>query len=66
MVDRMLCDMAIIGGNCATSCGISVSMSVMFFSAAARLSLSLSTPSKTSNIDRIDQQMGMLKQCGSQ
>ncbi len=57
---------AMIGGNCASSCGnitstLPTSLISVFMSA-----LNLSTPSIASNTDLDAQQTGMLKQCCSQ
>ncbi len=83
MVCRVFCivvAVAMIGGNCSTIWGTSVSMlpmpltilsmpstiAVMSVCRAPMLSLNVFTPSRASNADRTPQQAGMLKQFGSQ
>ena len=63
---RMFTMVSIIGGNCAIICGISLSSCLMSPTRVFSLSVIWSTPSIASNIDRIDQQIGISKQCFSQ
>ena len=57
---------SIIDGISATICGISVSSFSRSGSRFWMSSVIVSMPSRVSKIDRIDQQTGMSKQCGSQ
>ncbi|SHU22635.1 Uncharacterised protein [Mycobacteroides abscessus subsp. abscessus] len=66
MVFRMFLVMAIMGGSCSTTCGISLSMLVTSSSSPRMLSVSLSMPSRASNSERMDQHIGISKQCFSQ
>ncbi|SKV80152.1 Uncharacterised protein [Mycobacteroides abscessus subsp. massiliense] len=66
MVFRMFFVMAIMGGSCSTICGMSRSILVMSLSNPCMLSASLSIPSMVSNSERMDQHIGISKQCLSQ
>ena len=66
IIVRIVCMVLIIGGICASICGISASRWSMSLVRSPNFWVISSTPSSASNMDRSDQQIGISKQCFSQ
>ncbi|CFS28523.1 Uncharacterised protein [Mycobacterium tuberculosis] len=63
---RMVFMVVIIGGSSARNCGVSASILFMSSVRARNWSVSVSTPSRVSNSDRVAEHNGMSKQWCSQ